>query len=673
MSLHEKNNLTWVSCLPSASQLTVKDEAGKVYVATKVIVNEALSKISDLTVTLLSSSEDATVWLGQTITCDVYDNISTSREAIRSYKGVVVGVEMLFNSEMDQNHCFLLNVQPWLGLLKYSRNYRVFQEKSSQEIVTFIFDELGFKGKYKVNALASTKRKYCLQYNETDYAFISRILAQEGIHFYFERDANNETLVLQDAAKPFTEDDKVSFDCIATRAGTLPLITDWAPVMKYHAAKLELASYDPDQTKLVTSAATASRYTLAGNSKLIDFRYPQASITGAQADIATALIKIKRGQLDSEHSLVSARAESPSISCGNYINLATHSDASQVGDYLVIASEYQYDIDVKGRLSQQLAFSCCPKGHAFFPPKFSKPKIYGLHSAVIAGPKKGEPSNDDEARVKIKFHWDDNTGDKTSCWVRVAQSMAGNGYGLQFIPRAGQEVLVSFLDGDIDRPVVTGSLYNSNNKAPYAKQDTTHSGIKTKLEGESNELRFDDKKDNEQLFLHAAKDFALEIENDSSIKVLNDSKEEVTGNSTSAVEKDITTTTNKNYSLTAKEKISAEGQTIILEAKDSLTLKVGSSELKMTGSKIEIKSSEILLKGSSEVTIDGGQVNVKGSSKIDIKSGGSVAIKATSDLKAGGLNAEIKADVGATVKGGATAEISASGITVVKGAMVNIN
>lgn len=673
MSLHQKNNLTWVSCLPSASQLTVKDEAGEVYVATKVIVNEALSKISDLTVTLLSSSEDAAAWLGQTITCAVYDNISISREPIRSYKGVVVGVEMLFNSEPNLNHCFLLNVQPWLGLLKYSRNYRVFQTKSSQEIVTSIFDELGFKGKYKAKALASTKREYSLQYNETDYAFISRILAQEGIHFYFDRDANNETLVLQDAAKPFSEDDKVSFNSIATKDGTLPLITDWAPVMKYHAAKLELASYDPEQTKLVKSAAKASSYTLAGNSKLIDFRYPQASITGAQADITTALIKIKRAQLDSEYSLVSARAESSSISCGNYIHLASHSDDSQVGDYLVIASEYQYNIDLNGRLDQQLTFSCSPKDHAYFPPKISKPKIHGLHSAVIAGPKDGEPSNDDEARVKIKFHWDDNTGDKTSCWVRVAQSIAGNGYGLQFIPRAGQEVLVSFLDGDIDRPIVTGSLYNSNNKAPYAKQDTTQSGIKTKLEGESNELRFDDKKDNEQLYLHAAKDYALEIENDASIKVLNDTKEEVTGNSILLVEKDITTTTKQNYTVGAEQKISGKGATIILEAKDTLTLKVGSSELKMTSSKIEFKSGEILLKGSTKITVDGGEVAVKGSSKIDLKSNGSVGIKATSDLKAGGLNAELSGDVGATVKGGAMSELSSGGMLTVKGSLVKIN
>lgn len=665
MLKRQRHNLKGIAREPQSSQLVVKDAKGTEFVALDIAIQEKISQLSRIEVAVLTKDSDPTAWLGETVSCQIFDQISTSREAIRTHSGVVTQVETLFSAEEGRFNCFLLTLEPWFALLQYSKNYRVFQEKTTKQIVGEIFDELGFKEKYKINSMPTAKREYCLQFNESDYDFVCRLLAEEGVHYYFGKDADSNLLYLQDAIKPFSEKNKLSFDYSSTRTGDNQNVFTWAPAYQYHAAKLELAGYDPQQTKLVKSAAKTSLYPVSGNTKLTDYVYPHPSVTGKYDDLAKALLTTRRAQLDSNYLLIKGEGLSHDMATGHYLTLASHTDESQLGDYLVLESNYQYAVDNDGALSHSMDFVCTANDHAYYPEFIEKPQVQGMYSAVVAGSKDGECTCDAQGRIKIKFHWDDNKGDKTSCWVRVAQPMAGNGYGIQFIPRAGQEVLVTFLEADIDRPVVTASLYNSKHKPPYAEAETTQSGIKTQLKGQSNELRFDDKKDSEQLYLHAAKDYLVEVENDA--------KEQITGNSEHLVDKDITTTTKKNFSLTATEKITEKGKQITLEGEDSITLKVGSSELKMTASKIELKSSEISLKGDSKVTLDGMQVVVKGSTKVDISSSASVAVKAGTDLKASGLNAELSGSIAAKVKGSATAEISGGGMTTVKGGVVMIN
>lgn len=347
-------------------------------------------------------------------------------------------------------------------------------------------------------------------------------------------------------------------------------------------------------------------------------------------------------------------------------------------------------------MGAKTALTCAPESHAYYPNAKTKPVIHGLQSALVAGSTAGEPACDTLGRVRIKFHWDKETGDKTSCWVRVAQGMAGSGYGMQFLPRAGQEVLVSFINGDPDQPVVVSSLYNSKHKPPYATANTTQNGIKTKLSGESNELRFDDKKDKESFYMHAAKDMTCEVVNDHSESVGGEMALSVTKNITQTVEKgysitakeDISTKTEKNYSLTATQKITETGKEITLKADDKITLKVGGSSIVMSSSKIEISSSTVVISGDSKISLEGGSLGMKGSSMsmqssgaLNLKSSSSVSISAGTNLSAKGttgvsikgLNVDVKGDIGATLKGGVTAEASSGACTTVKGAIVMVN
>ncbi|MEH6651233.1 MAG: type VI secretion system tip protein TssI/VgrG [Motiliproteus sp.] len=667
---------------PQGSNLVIQDTKGNSYTLTRLSYRAALSEVPMLEADLLCKDVDASSWLGETLVCEFYRHPGVSRSSERRFEGVVTGVKTLTGSDADRYSCYRLRIQPWLALLAYSRNHRVFQDKTTQLIITSLFDELGFKGQYRVDSMPTTKRPYCLQFNETDLDFVQRLLAEEGVHYHFGQDEDANTLILHEASKPFSTSDKITLDSEAVPGGVNALISRWEPRYQYHGAELELACYDDQQTKLVSSKSKKSSYTLPGNTKLKEIRYPAASVSGKMDDLAATLVSCRRAQLDSNYQLIDGETDSAGLGVGRYLELAAHLDKEQLGEYLLVAVEQEFVVDSQSGFSQSCNFTCTPSDHDYYPAFVEKPRTYGMQSAVVAGKTDAEPASDKQGRIRIRFQWDTETeGDETSCWVRVAQSMAGNGYGVQFIPRAGQEVLVSFLDGDPDRPLVTGSLYNSKHKPPYATQDSTQSGIKTQLKAKSNELRFDDKKDNEQLYLHAAKDLLVEVENDAD--------EKVTAEKRVAVNKDITVSSDQNYSLTTKENINlktdknyalaaveaitVDGKTITLKASDKLELIVGSSKLVMTDSKIEIESETISLSGSSAIELDADEISVSGDSSVDLTSSDSMTLKASSSFAASGMNAELKATSAVTVKGSASAEISASGNTTVKGAMVMIN
>lgn len=666
---------------PQSSNLVVTDHKGTGYAATQLSCQNGLSALSKVEVDLLSLETDPSAWLGEVFSCELFQHPGSDRTALRTFKGVVTAVELL-NTDNQRQPGFRIVMEPWLALLAFSSKRRVFQNMTTQAIVSEIFDELGFKGQYKVDSMPTAQREYCLQLNETDLAFVRRLLAEEGVHFYFGKDADSNTLILHDAAKPFDKSDKVTLDDASAPSGDYEVVTNWSPAFKFHNSSIQLGNYDYNQSKLVSSSAKSSKFKLAGNSKITESRYPVASITGQMDDLSSALVECYRAQRDTEYQLINGFSQNTDLCSGIYLKLAAHKDSAQLDDYLLVNVSYQVSVERNNSLSLHADFSCVPQGHAHYPQGFPKPQVQGLQSAVVAGKEDAEPACDEQGRIRIKFHWDEDAeGDKTSCWVRVAQAMAGSSYGCQFIPRAGQEVIVSFLNGDPDQPVVTASLFNSQNKPPYAQANTTQSGIKTQLKGESNELRFDDKADNEQLYLHAAKDMLVEV--------LNNAEEKVTAEKKVAVEKDISITGEANYSLTTKENITLESDTeyslkakdaisgtakkIEFDADDTLELVVGSSKISMSSSKIELTSAEISISGDSKVSIKTAQLAAEGSASVDIKSSANVNLKAGAQLNAEGLMATLKGSVSAEVNGAAEAKLQASGMATVKGGIVMVN
>ncbi|RTZ14511.1 type VI secretion system tip protein VgrG [Vibrio aquaticus] len=653
----------------TSGPMSAKDYKGQEHAISQFSITQTLSEPFQINATLISNSFDIQSQLGQLITVNRYSNQSGSDTLSRSYNGVITAIKSL---GMDGNLQFALyeiTLRPWTELLKHTHAFRVFQNQSTKDIVSDIFDNAGFKGCYKIAKMPATKREYCLQYDESDFDFVTRLLAEEGVSYYFTHTSKAHTLVLQDAQSPFDKAATPKFDMAETPSGSLPLIDSWSPLLSFHGTSVELTAYDYTQSKLVSSKAQKSTHSIANNTKLTNRHYPPVGISGDKTDLASNLAKRRIGHLEQDYEKVIATAKHDLFDVATWFSLSSHLDKSQLADYSVISVTTQYSEDVVCNTQ----VTAIPKSTSYYPQPREKSRVHGLQSATVAGKTSGEINQDDQGRVYIQFHWDTETsGDKTSCYVRVAQMLAGNGYGTQFVPRTGQEVLISFIDGDPDQPIITGSVYNSKNAPPYKEADSTKSGIKTKLSGQSNELYFDDKKDKELVYLHAAKDLTREIENNHT--------ETVKGELSQSVTKKMTIATEDSYTLSVTKSLSEKAKSITIEADDSIDLKVGSSTISISSSSISIEASNIDIKASSALNLQGTNVTSKATSANKV-SGTTTALEATSSNSIKGLSIAIKADTTLSAEGSLSAEFK-SGLKAtfdggvmgeVKGAIVKVN
>ncbi|GLT18003.1 hypothetical protein GCM10007938_17810 [Vibrio zhanjiangensis] len=653
----------------SAGSMSAKDYKSQEHLISDLVVTQALSTPFEITATIVSSTFSAQDQLGQLLTINRYSNESGNNKLQRTFNGVIARIEQM---GLDSNLKFMqyrVTLRPWFWLLSHTHSFRVYQNQSTKDIISDIFDNAGFKGKYKLSSLPSTKREYCLQYNESDYDFVARLLAEEGLLFYFEHQSGDHTMVIQDATSPFDKADVAKFDMKETPSGSLPLIESWIPIMAFHGTSIELTAYDYSQSKLVTSKTKNSSHTIANNTKLASIIYPELGISGDMTDLSSNLGKRRIEYIEQDYQSITAQAKHDLFDIATWISLNSHLDKSQLGDFSVIHISTHYKDDVQCATEVKLV----PKSTPTYPKPIGKQTVKGLQSAAVAGNTAGEINQDDQGRVRIKFHWDtEASGDKTSCYVRVAQMMAGSGYGTQFIPRVGQEVLVSFIDGDPDQPIITGSVYNSENSPPYKEANTTKTGIKTKLTAQANELYFDDKKDNELIYLHAAKDISQEIENNHT--------ETVKGELSQTVTKAMTITTEDSYTLSVTKEMNGSAKSITLEADDSIDLKVGSSKISMSSSSISIEATNIDIKASSALNLEATNVTSKATSANKM-SGTTTAIEATSSNSIKGLSVEIKASTTLKAEGSLSAEFK-SGLKgtfdggvlgELKGAIVKVN
>ena len=258
----------------------------------------------------------------------------------------------------------------------------------------------------------------------------------------------------------------------------------------------------------------------------------------------------------------------------------------------------------------QNQFSCVPKDTLYRPRQVTpKPRVYGAQTACVTGEEGDEIHIDKYGRVKVLFHWDrEGKADGTSsCWIRVAQNWAGNRWGAFFFPRVGQEVLVEFLEGDPDQPIISGALYNGDQMPPYdLPGQKTQSGIKTRSTKEGsednfNEIRFEDDKDNELIYIHAEKDHQLLVENDYLSLIENNSSETIKNDSRLTVENNCQQTVKNDYTLKVDNNLSEKiGKEMVVNAGNKITLKAGGASISLSSSgAIEIKGSSIKVNGSA--------------------------------------------------------------------------
>ncbi len=592
----------------------------------------------------------------------------------RPLDGLVAEIRQLPGDASAERYQVLL--RPWLWWLTLASNNRVFQNLATSDIVTQVFDQHGFSD-YQLQLSGSYQpREYCVQYGESDLAFVSRLLEEDGIFWFFTHAAGKHTLVLadrNDAFPPIPNGPQVAY--LGQGIGVRELQGVRSAQYSLQAVSGTYSATDYEFTTPGTSLYSQAE-AVSGAAGV--YQHPGGYTAKSQGD---SLTKQRIDGLRSQETRLIGESDCRWLVPGHWFTLSGHDDDSLNIDWVLTSVTHD-----ASHAHYRNRFEAIPKATAYRPARVTpKPRMH-TQTALVVGKAGEEIWTDQYGRIKIQFPWDrDGKNDETSsCWVRVVLPWSGKGFGMQFVPRIGQEVIVTFIDGDPDRPLVTGCVYNGDNALPYALPDNqTQSGIKTnssKGGGGFNELRFEDKKDAEEVFLQAQKDLNVNVLNDSTASIGHDETLTVQNARTRTVkEGDETVTLEKG-----KRTVTIQTGSDSLDVKDTRTVTVGADQTHSTGGNYSHKVS-----GNFELTVDG-NLTIKVSGTLALQSGGSLTLKSDADLaaqagtsltsKAGtsltnqaGTSLTNKAGTSLTNKAGAEQTVDGGGMLTLKGGLVKVN
>ncbi len=483
---------------------------------------EAISKPFAYRLEVLSHLEHiaAEQLLGQRLTVE----IDLPDQKQRVIDGLVFGLLRAGTNERFVHYD--IDLGPWLRCLLYHSDCRIFQEKTVPEILRDVFARRGFHEglDFEIHATGRAAREYCVQYRETDFHFVSRLMEEEGLRYFFRIVDGRHLMTITDAAQhPLCPQASVPFD-LALPEGR---ITSWDVEEHFSTGRHTVTDYnfETPSTDLTTTTSTL----LAGRDRGLEtFDFPGPHATRAEGDDR---VRLRMEQEETSALHVAAQGDALGLLPGHVFRLTDFDElpAHNGKSFLVTSVRHSLQQGVgfessSGEVYSNL-LSCVPADVHFRPPRRTpKPTIQGIQTAVVTGPPDQEIYTDKYGRVKVHFPWDRHNprDQRSSCFIRVSQFLAGSGFGAMFLPRIGQEVLVEFLEGDPDRPIITGRVYNAERMPPYAlDKHKTRSTIKTRsTEGGApcnfNEIRFEDKKGDEMLFVHAEK--ALDVRSKGSRK-----------------------------------------------------------------------------------------------------------------------------------------------------------
>ncbi len=575
----------------------------------------------------------------------------------------------------EEYHLYRLQIVPWLWFLSLTTDCRVFQNKDVTQIVEQVFDDRGYPD-YTFDCQRSFPvREFTVQYQESDLDFVSRLLEEEGIFYFFRHESSRHTLVLADHQGALDLSPTQSDVRLWNVGGGIEgerVIHEINVDTGVHSGSATVADYDylKPSTGLDATASGdgwGSRYDYpAGHLKLATGN----DLAEIRLEAEEALSEVLRGQGNC-YGLVP----------GFRFNLM-ESEVDQ--QYLVTtvrhdtrAQSYRSGSEGEEEDPYFNSFAAIPYGKPFRPPRRTRRPHLGVQTAVVVGPSSEEIHTDEYGRVKVRFHWDRESpqGGESSCWIRVASTWAGHQWGAIHIPRIGQEVIVEFLDGDPDRPLITGSVYNAQQMPPWGA-NPTQSGWKSHSSKEgatdSNELRFEDKKGEEEIYVRAEKDLRAEVVNDETRTVGNDRRVSVENDETLEVEND------RSRKVTRDEKVSIDGkQTIAVGGDQKVTVSKGNQDVEISHG----NQSVTLSKGDRDIALQLGDLTTKlaagkvvydAMQSIELKVGGnSIKIDQTG-ITVKGMMVKIEAKTVAEFKGLAT-KVESKVMTEVKGAMVQVN
>jgi type VI secretion system secreted protein VgrG len=553
---------------------------------------------------------------------------------------------------------YFADLYPRMWLLTKTRDSRIFQNKSVPDIVKQVLQEHGVTDLNDALAGTYEAREYCVQYRETAFDFVSRLMEAEGISYYFTHTDSAHTLVLADDASSYTAGPgQLKIAATAMGAARSDALPDCAIDVQVTSDQCKLDDYN-FETPSTDLLGTASGQTSA----LTVYDYPAGPITKSAIE---ALATRRVEELELPRLVLRGSTSNAAIRPGHEFTLDDHPRDSANVKYVAWKVVHQASQDAYSN-----SFEAFPADTPFRPPRITpEPRIHSCQTATVVGKSGEEITTDQYGRVRLKFHWDQSSAsdETSSCWVRVSQAWAGKQFGAFFLPRIGQEVVVAFLEGDPDRPIVTGSVYNAKQTVPYALPDNqTRSLVKTdssKGSGGSNEICFEDKKGEEDFYVHAQKDMH--------VVVLNDQTTTITKNRTVTIEETddtLTVSKGKRTVSVAADETHENKAKLTYSITDDLAVTVGGKlTLTVTGDLTLKVSGAVKITGDSDVSVSAmGALNQKSTGSMTTESSQNMTIKA-------GINLEQEGGATVKVKSGATANVEAGAILVLKGALVKIN
>lgn len=421
-------------------------------------------------------------------------------------------------------------VVPWLWFLTRQADCRIFQKKAVPDIIKEIFAKFDFKD-YK-NNLKSTypALEYCVQYRETSFNFISRLMEEAGIFYYFDHKAGGHTMVLADQSSklPACPGSPISYETEVGGLADPQVINNWHAGQEIKTGKYSVTDYNFTTPSTSLLAAEPTVVKIAASQPLELYDYPGVHTTKDEGD---TVAKVRMQEEEAGYLVVSGAGNCRGMMSGFSFTLKNHYRSDQNMSYVATevrhfgsAGQSYTTAGTAGGETYSNHFLCIPASVPYRPARVTpKPFVQGPQPALVVGKAGEEIWVDKYGRVTVQFYWDrlGQKNENSSCWIRVSQPWAGSNWGAMWIPRIGQEVLVSFLEGDPDRPVITGRVYNADQMPPYElnkyQTRSTFMSRSSKGGGSSNynELRFEDLKGQEQIFMNAEKDMDLRVENDS--------------------------------------------------------------------------------------------------------------------------------------------------------------
>ena len=639
---------------------------------TSVNGTEGLNRLFRFELELIStdSAISAADILGQNVTIRV-----NMENGTRYFNGHVVEFSRIPSLPDEDYTGYRAVVVPWLWFLTRRSNCRIFQDQSAKDVIKAIFADYDCQVHDDGYLHADYQpREYCVQYRETDFNFVSRLMEQEGICYYFKHEDGKHTLVLADtnsAHDDLPDYDKVQYNP-AVDPAEFEVITRWVVENEVQPGKYTLWDHEfrlPDNN--LEAVKSASRSNSNASYEMYDYpgqyvQFKEDSDTQKIFNLNTAYATHRLNEFQTDFEIVRCDGSVRGIMPGYVFQVEGRLPDDQTGrKYLITSAAYKmanpdFDSDVEDVDEPFLcSFAAIPTDQEYAPARVTpKPVVQGPQTALVTGPSGEEIYVDKYGRIIVQFFWD-RKGQKdasSSCWVRCAHMWAGKQWGTIFTPRIGMEVVVTFLEGDPDKPLVTGCVYNADMMPPYTLPDNkTQSGILTRstlqgTEDNFNQLRFEDKKDSEEIYFHAEKDFNRVVENNDTLKVGFDKKDkgdqtvEIFNNQSITVGADQCDDGSRTKSVWNKEDVTigagkgsaADGsQTVSVWNDQTITVGSGKGQNSSGSQTIEIWKDRT-------VTID------TGNDTLEVKQGNRVVNVDTGndtlDVKMG--NREVKVDMG---------------------------